>query len=263
MKFPYRIAIALVIMGIITAAFVRSGPREPRYQGRSLTSWLEKRYLHKGEKKPFEDYELAGEALREIGTNAIPVLCSMMREKDSTLKTLALRCVTNLTLIKLHFKTASEVRFLALCAYRGLRPYTKEHLPIMLVMLTDKDFPGTRAEAAENLGAIGLEAVEAVPALIKASKDKDARVRHRALVSLSQILVKPELVVPILSEALNDASDSIREDMALRLAAFGPQAKAAIPALQRALKVHTNDAVNLELAIQEIAPEAAPKVIVP
>src|SRR5262245_66354994 len=47
--------------------------------------------------------------------------------------------------------------------------------------------PVTREQAAAALGNLGPGAVEAVPALAEALKDKDARVRHEALIALERI----------------------------------------------------------------------------
>src|SRR5262245_38689092 len=58
--------------------------REPSYHGRSLSDWLEAL-----EQK--EDIEGAAEArvaLRQMGTNALPHLLSMLRTKDSRFKSL-------------------------------------------------------------------------------------------------------------------------------------------------------------------------------
>src|SRR5258708_21110164 len=61
-----------------------SGPREPVFGGRTLTSWLERHVPSTSADPPYDSpgWKKADEALRTIGTNAIPTLLQMIRAKD-------------------------------------------------------------------------------------------------------------------------------------------------------------------------------------
>ncbi|MBI3850319.1 MAG: hypothetical protein HY298_08530 [Verrucomicrobia bacterium] len=74
----------LFLFGIVAAAISLHGflrQREPKYQGKTLTAWLKVGGHGEGlEDKP------AIEAVRKMGTNAIPFLLDMVRAKDSRFK---------------------------------------------------------------------------------------------------------------------------------------------------------------------------------
>ena len=59
-----------------------------------------------------------------------------------------------------------------------------------------------RSVAARCLGEIGPLAGSALPRLLKALSDKDARVRIWAVIDLGQIPGQPDVVVPALVEFL-------------------------------------------------------------
>jgi len=89
--------------------------------------------------------------------------------------------------------------------------------------------------ATESLTRIGHRAV---PALIKALKNKDVWVRISAPVALAKIGAK---AVPALIETLKDESSHVRTDAAFALGEIGPKAQKAIPALAEALKDKSED----------------------
>jgi len=125
-----------------------------------------------------------------------------------------------------------------------------------------------RENAAEGLKHFGPLAQEAVPALIKAIKEDNERVRYEACHALEEIGGRPEDVpaltgllsdeiddaraagaralgaagaqavqaVPNLIKLLNDKNESTRREAAIALGSIGPAAKDAVPALRDALK---------------------------
>ena len=72
------------------------GPPEPVYQGRRLSDWLKAHDRFSREE--------AEEAVRRIGTNAIPSLLGMFRAKDSALKTRFIDLVEKQDFITLRFE---------------------------------------------------------------------------------------------------------------------------------------------------------------
>ena len=72
------LAVLLVALGGVIGWQVLS-LREPVCEGKRLSFWL-RSYSSDG------DSPVADEALRTIGTNAIPALLAMLQAKDSTLK---------------------------------------------------------------------------------------------------------------------------------------------------------------------------------
>ena len=98
----------------------------------------------------------------------------------------------------------------------------------MLVELLDDQNRGVRAKAALTLAEIGPQAKAAVPALLETLKrDPDSFIA----VSLRRLDPDADTVVPTLVEMLRNENPEVRIAAANVLAEFGPQAKAAAPAL--------------------------------
>ncbi len=74
----------------------------------------------------------------------------------------------------------------------------------------------------------------AVPALIEALKDPEARVRNAAASALWSLGPKARSAVPTLAAALADSDDGVRLGAVMALESVGPDAAAAVPALSRA-----------------------------
>ena len=76
----------------------------------------------------------------------------------------------------------------------------------------------------------------AVPALILALKDPEARVRKAAASALWGLGPKAHDAVPTLAEALADNGDGVRLGAVMALGSIGRDAAAAVPALARAVR---------------------------
>jgi len=109
-----------------------------------------------------------------------------------------------------------------------------------------------RARAAERLG--DMKAVEAVPALAAALKDKDARVRAHAAGALLEIGEPAKAAMPALQEALLDSDGTTVWNAAGALRNMGVVTTDLLFAYQRLLKDHDCDMrVSAAKAIVEYA----------
>src|SRR5439155_26124720 len=73
----------VVACGVMTAALIGLlSRREPSYQGRSLSSWVGIRGTEANYTQPY-DYE---QAMRHMGTNAIPYLFRWIEEEPSSMQ---------------------------------------------------------------------------------------------------------------------------------------------------------------------------------
>ncbi|EEF57880.1 HEAT repeat domain-containing protein [Pedosphaera parvula] len=240
------LAVALLALGGITWAWVRS--REPVYQGKRLSYWLEQ--YEKGF-KPGTPPPLAEEAIRHIGTNALPVLFKMITARDSQAKKLAMHWSARQKVIKFHFETDSAMRRQALVGYSALGYTAEPQVPQLCLLLTNDSLPEVRMNAATVLGLIGGEARLAAPALLVTAKDTNFEVRNNSLWALSRIYGNPDLVIPGLIEALDDPYALARQNAAIALGRYGPLATNAVPALLRT----TNITPAACSALLQIAPE--------
>jgi hypothetical protein len=227
---------------------------EPSYQGKPLSHWLEQYRLARYHGM-FEQAQ-SEEAVRTIGTNALPVLIRMIQTHDSRLKQLLMNWSSKQTLFQLGFTPANELRYRATIGYEILGPAAKSQVAELTTILTMAKVAEVRASTASALGHIGEEAKSAAPALLITAKDQDQRVRSNSLWALRQVRADPELVLPTMIAALEDPYSTARENAAIALAQYGPVASNAIPVLLRTMQ--SND-VALH-ALQKIAPEAAPRV---
>ena len=90
----------------------------------------------------------------------------------------------------------------------------------------------TRYSAAEVLGDMGLEAQNAVPALMRAVKDESDDVRSHAAEALGTTGQLSDAAAPALIAASQDAEESVRRNAVFALARLGPHAKSAVNALK-------------------------------
>ncbi len=104
-------------------------------------------------------------------------------------------------------------------------------------------------------GGCGGKSTDELIADLKSGKEKEGIIAARTLPTGDA-----EKVVPALIEALRHKGQDIRRSAAIKLGAFGEQAKAAIPALQKA-EEHDGDARVREaagIALSRIDPEQFP-----
>jgi HEAT repeat protein len=230
------IALAIVLV-VIAGVGVWQGlrEREPVYQGRRLNVWLE--ILHREKLAHLDDR--AKQAIRHIGTNALPVLIERLRTHDTPLKQLIMKWAQKQAFVHFHFNSADERRPEAIWGYEALGPLASAQVPSLSATLTNDPSPKVRIAAVWALGYIGPEASMAAPALFRAAQDKDYHIRSPAFIALGKIRPNPQLTIPLLVAGLDDPHPTTRAYAAFALGNYGTQAKAAIPTLLRMLATNT------------------------
>ena len=232
---------ALLLGAIVFRAWSHA---EPSYQGRPLSAWLREydkfedaAYVHAAPPKPWP-YD----AVRHIGTNAIPWLLKSLRQRDSRLKIEVMRLVKLQSVLKLHF-TPARVR---------------------------------RDRAAQAFGTLGLTAKPAIPALIELLGEPDARPG-----AVSSLVCIGRPCVPPMVQALTNHNPAIKTSLVWALYCLYPfasgepagiardEANAAAPELReimaRAVAAGTNwtFVAAAALVINWIAPERVGEDVVP
>jgi hypothetical protein len=226
---------ASVIVVVIGAVWLlaRQGPRVPAYRGKSLPVWLRTYAESSSSGRHSREWNEADDAVRHMGTNCVPVLLRMIREKDAKLKLLAMSWAQKQRLVRLHFVAAAERNVEASRAFIVLGDSAKGAVPALVEMYDEDLSAESRSAIGDALAWIGPAAKSAVPVLVRGAGDPNARVRANALWALGEIRAKPELCVPVLIHALMDSNDWVRLSGAHALGMFGAEARSAVPSLRQ------------------------------
>lgn len=172
---------------------------------------------------------------------AVPHLIEALGTKDEDLRLNAAIALGKIgkaavaPLAKLLEGDDADQRFYALWTLAWIGTDAKSTASKVLALLSDKN-DEVRRKAAYALGRIGADADTSIPALIKVFGDEQESVREAAGKAVAQFGVK---AVPALVAALKERST--REQAASSLGEVGAEARAAIPALQKALLEAEND----------------------
>lgn len=173
---------ALLIAGSL--AFYLTHPREPSYEGRTLTEWLNLYYRSFSANEPNRPalYDASTNAIKHIGTNAIPFLIKKLTSRETNFQKHLRLSIPKLprSLLRVPFFQRSLIQFLS--TTHGWDQF----------------------QGREGLKILGTDALSAVPALARLTKHPDPHVRAMALDSLRSIHPKPEIFLPILLQAMHD-----------------------------------------------------------
>jgi HEAT repeat protein len=203
----------------------------------------------------------AAQAIRQLGTNAIPILLRRLRAKESPFKDKLYALAQKQHVIKVSYTPASFQHGQGAAGFQVLAANGKSAVPTLIELYSrDNAGPDALYYLAFSLGSIGPDAKAAVPALIHRLGHTNDYVKFGAAYALGKIHSEPQVVVPALISCLNDQSPSVRFGAASALEEFGPDAKAALPALTQLLADSYLDVrESAKEAIEHIDPEAAAK----
>jgi HEAT repeat protein len=228
MIMPKRVQIALAVVLVALAGVMLwqvSPPREPVYEGKRLRRWL-KAYATPGGPEAFAD-----EAVRQAGTNAIPRLLSLLRFEDSALKVKFMDLMRQQHIITIEFTTAAAWNWVGAKGFEALGTNAQSATSALIQIARQNISPSSRYYAIDALGFIGPPAKEAVPSLLQWATNTNGHVLCSAMRALGRIREEPDLVLPVLTNALHSAVPVVRMNAVSALGELGPGAKAAVPAL--------------------------------
>jgi len=166
---------ALVTVRLLT-------PHEPKFEGKPLSAWV--MMLHPSgrgyDPKDFEEqsriHERGVEAVRAIGTNALPFLLQEVLVRDRPLKRAFMRLVERQSFIGFRWASAEDRRLRAVSGFEALRPVGVSAVPALLDLFAgDPDVAfcaSVRDNSALSLGRFGPQAGVAAPALRTMIQDK-------------------------------------------------------------------------------------------
>jgi hypothetical protein len=156
-----RRQITLIIVAAVSLAgiaFWLLRPREPEYQGRPLSAWLED--LTTG--RDGVQLERARQAIQEIGTNAVPELLILIQKEDSKL-----RMLWNGILMGVGFESGTQQALysnqdLATLGFAVLSRRAYGALPTLEVLQTNSS-PSVSAAATEAIRLISAKPGKVAP----------------------------------------------------------------------------------------------------
>lgn len=288
----------LLLVGCLAAAsaLILCGihQQEPHYQGRSLSHWLhiyakDMFVHHHGEEPPPDEEQIqAAEAVRHIGTNALPLLLTHLAYEPSplTLKCLQKladlpqRCVPRVLFRKVLQAEESIVGFeilgpvaspaiprLATLAKDPIHNRAAERATLALGYIGPQSLPAlldvitntqgyARYRAITRLGTFGTNATPALPLLLQDLQASDNRVASGAASTLGRLALAPNVVVPELTKCLQSSNPLLRSAAVSSLGKFGSVARPATSQVCQRLADSAEDvreqATN---ALLKIAPE--------
>jgi HEAT repeats len=235
MTMQKRVYIVLAVVVVVlagVAAWQGLRQQEPVYGGKTLPLWLRTYAPSSSSRLHSPEWNAADDAVRHMGTNCIPILLRMIRQKDSSAKVWIVAFAQKHGLTKrIHFVPAAVRNVEASRAFIALGDGAKDAVPALVKLYDDKITAESRSAIEDALAWIGPAAKPAIPLLLRAATNSTPKVRANALWALGEIHAEPKLCVPCLIQALNDSDDWARLSAAHALGMFGTDAKSAVPAL--------------------------------
>jgi len=150
-----------------------SGPKEPAYQGRTLSQWISVYFSGYSGYSPhatLEEENAAEQAIRTMGTNTFPVLIKWLSEDRPNInqRSTVLQVFQILgeegrpaaaALVELTKSTDKEIRYSALDCLLAIKPEKEILMPVLVPLIHDPD-KNIRFVAAENLVDLDVDAAK-------------------------------------------------------------------------------------------------------
>ena len=218
-----------VIIGIAVLAIAAFGawwwPKsqdQPVYRGKTLSAWLDER--HEPCPGTVVLTEEAEEAVRAIGTDAIPPLMNWLRASDSSDNQIANMVVWRFG-VPLRVPGSYEMQTRAAYGLAALGPVAKPAFPeIAMIALKDAHNEGQRLNALNALTNCDADTMRLLAAGLK---NPDRGIRLSAISALFHIRVAPdEVCLPALEEALEDQDVQVRASASRTITGFEEELEA-------------------------------------
>ena len=247
--------VLLLIVGGVAWELWRSRIPDPMYEGKHLSYWL-------GCDDSQRDKLDA--AVRQAGTNAIPLLMRELQAHQSALKRRLVDFAQSQRLVRLSFTWDAERWTRAREEFAVLEPEARRAIPIKeLIRTYEMNLSGdSQRDVILVLDSIEPASEETIPFLIRATANSDSDVRTFALFGLGKLHVHPEVSVPVLLKFLEESNSLIQKVVVQGLGRFGPQAEPAVPRLLelRATVPSVEDAPNAKFLGRDMIDDALKKI---
>ena len=185
-----KIAVAVLVVALVgVTAWRVTQPQdepEPVYQGKKLSEWM-KVYGAGDAIVAIQALTNANSAVRQAGTNAIPVFLRMLRAKDSPLKVKLVALAARQHIIKIQYKPARFWNSTGSYGFRMLGSSAQSAVPALIKIVDENISPVSQSCAIDALGVVGPAATEAVPSLLRWATNANVQVRSSAMKAVCRI----------------------------------------------------------------------------
>jgi len=249
-------AILLVAAGLCSPTLYSAYAKEPVYDDQPLSYWLLAR--------PDEAQQ---NAIRQIGTNAIPTLLKILGAKQRNMRKVAANLQNEGLQQRFQDKDANaeDLRSLAVKGFAVLGTNAQSAIPQMSKLLKDPEIRLQIARALTKIGPTGLTVLTNALAKNKEMRNnliwsiaQEGGMDPQALIQLLRISLTdpdwtvrgnaadflagkdPAIAVPALIPVLDDKSEYPRERAAISLGSYGAASKRAAPKLLEICMNETN-----------------------
>ncbi len=217
-----RLILGILALGILAALiFALTRPREPSYQGHTLSYWLER--LTTWEHSLVAQRE-GYDAIHHMGTKAIPYLMNFIRCEEPQEKTKLLETVGSiLRNVGINGVTSASTKAEnATWALISLGPAAKSTIPELVRLLNEPKAPHTARRAAEALTHIGGK--EIVPALAAVLTNHQHPARWSVALNIQNMGNNAHVAIPALIKSLSDPEPLVRKAATNTLRKIAPEA---------------------------------------
>jgi HEAT repeat protein len=263
MSLAHRILrLAVLALTLVLVSCTSNSNREPRFEQATLTELLRR---YEKAKAGSAEEQRSAEAIRAIGTNALPFLVEKLSIDDLILQTqgkngfqilglVAEPAIPGLTHLLYH---TNEV--ISLYAAQSLGDIGPAAVPVLVEAFQKKR---TRYEyvvgthAAMGLWDLGTNAQPAIPILLEDLQHRAPPIRQRAADTLGYLAIDGDRVIPALTNLITrDLNAPVCFTAISALKRFGPSARnAAVPTLLPLLE-NEEFMLSASNALFEIAPD--------
>src|SRR5581483_7455941 len=118
--------VAVVVIGVVAIVCFRA--REPRYQGRTLSEWI---WVGTDHIETSPEWSEANNAVKQIGTNAIPFLLEWVQAEDTPQKEKVVFWLNEHAPFHFHIESSADRRFAARMGFMMLGNESKPAWPAL------------------------------------------------------------------------------------------------------------------------------------
>jgi HEAT repeats len=263
---------ALLLAGIGLVTWCLIPPPEPRYKGHALSEWLlgyswfsgspslatgGSKYTLNARSQVYANWDQSDDAIRAIGTNAIPTLLRMLCANDTKTKMAFIHLMEKQRIVGFVYTPAPSLNFAGAMGFRKLGPPGAVAIPDLIKIYHRNISSWSRSATAMALSDL---APFDIPGISEGLASPDPQVRRVLVTALARIHARPDAIVPVLTRCLHDSDADVRITAAGALASYGADARAAIPDLQQ-LRQDQNSEVSFaaQYALDRVTPAAGAK----